>query len=181
MIKKLPLTAAFALMMLLYHNSQAQTAPDETAIREVINSLFKGMELGDSAMVRKAFTRSPAMATVFRNQQNEPVLRQENSLDAFLKAVGTPHKDTWYEEIWNLKIRQDGDLAQAWCDYAFYVGKNFSHCGVDAFHLHKSKDGWKIVHLADTRRKTGCEVPEEIRKKRSQEQGARSQEKSGEK
>lgn len=165
MIKRLSVTIAFVLMAMFSHQSYGQATPDETAIKEVINSLFKGMELGDSAMVHKAFTRTPVMATVSRNQQNEPVLRQEHSLDGFLKAVGTPHKDVWYEEIWNLKIQQDGDLAQAWCNYAFYAGKNFSHCGVDAFHLHKGKDGWKIVHLADTRRKTGCEIPAEISNK----------------
>jgi hypothetical protein len=62
-------------------------------------------------------------------------------------------------------IKIDGDFAQAWCDYAFYVGKNFSHCGVDAFQLHKTKEGWKIFHLADTRRRSGCVVPKEIEDK----------------
>jgi hypothetical protein len=56
-------------------------------------------------------------------------------------------------------------LAQAWCDYAFYVDKSYSHCGVDAFQLFKGKDGWKIFHLADTRRKTGCTIPKEIQDK----------------
>jgi hypothetical protein len=86
-------------------------------------------------------------------------------LDGFLKAVGTPHPEVWYEEIWNLKIQIDGDFAQAWCDYGFYIGKTFSHCGVDAFHMHKGKDGWKIFHLADTRRKTECDVPKKIQDK----------------
>jgi hypothetical protein len=64
-----------------------------------------------------------------------------------------------------MKIQIDGDFAQAWCDYAFYVGHRFNHCGIDAFHLIREKDGWKIFHLADTRRKEGCHVPEEIQKK----------------
>lgn len=169
MTKNLLVTIALSFCVLFATNSLGQAMNDENAIKEVIKGLFKGMELGDSAMVRSAFTASPTMATVFRDQQKNPVLRQESSLDGFLKAVGTPHKDVWYEEIWNIKIQQDGDFAQAWCDYAFYAGNTFSHCGVDAFHLHKGKDGWKIFHLADTWRKTGCDVPEEIRKKRSKE------------
>jgi hypothetical protein len=144
----------------------AQQAKDETAIKDVILRLFIGMEKGDSAMVRAVFTPQPTLATVLRNKNDEPVLRQESSLNEFLKAVGTPHKEVWYEDIWNIKIQMDGDFAQVWCDYAFYVDKTFSHCGVDAFQLHRGKDGWRIFHLADTRRKTGCEVPSDINNKR---------------
>ena len=65
--------------------------------------------------------------------------------------------------IWDTKIQIDGNMAQAWAPYAFYVGKKFSHCGVDAFQLFKSTDGvWRIFHLADTRQKDGCNVPKKI-------------------
>ena len=144
----------------------AQQTSDEKAITDLIGQLFKGMEKGDSAMVRAAFTKEVTMATVRKDKENNPLLTRESSLDGFLKAVGTPHPETWYEEIWNVKIQTDGDFAQVWCDYAFYVGKKFSHCGVDAFQLHRGKKGWKIFHLADTRRATGCEIPEEIQSKR---------------
>lgn len=143
----------------------AQGQTDQEVVREVINRLFKGMEQGDSAKVHSAFADEVTMATVLRDKNNEPVLRKESSITAFLKAVGTPHPDVWYEEIWNLKVQVDGDFAQAWCDYAFYVGNKFSHCGVDAFHLHKGKEGWKIFHLADTRRKENCVIPAEIQAK----------------
>jgi hypothetical protein len=142
-----------------------QQTNEEIAIKEVISQLFKGMEKGDSAMVRNVFAKNITMATAFRDKNNNPVLRQESSLDGFLKAVGTPHKEVLHEEIWNLKTQVDDDLAQVWCDYAFYVDKNFSHCGVDAFHLHKTKEGWKIFHLADTRRKQGCDIPLDIQNK----------------
>jgi hypothetical protein len=166
MTKNLPVIVALGFFVLFAGDGFGQAANDENAIKEVIRGLFKGMELGDSAMVHAAFSRSPTMATVFRDQQQNPALRQESSLKGFLTAVGTPHKEVWYEEIWNINVQQDGDFAQVWCDYAFYAGKNFSHCGVDAFHLHKGKDGWKIFHLADTRRKTGCEIPKEIQERR---------------
>lgn len=139
--------------------------PEEVAVRDVIVQLFKGMEKGDSAMVRATFAKDITMATIFRNKNNEPVIQRESSLDGFLKAVGTPHEEIWYEEFWNLKIQIDGDLAQAWCDYAFYINNTFSHCGVDAIHLHKQNDGWKIFHLADTRRKQNCNIPQEIQDK----------------
>ena len=84
---------------------------------------------------------------------------KKGNLASFLKAIGTPHDQIWDEKIWNTKIEIDGGIAQVWTDYAFYVGTEFSHCGVDAFHLIKDEEkGWKIVHLMDTRRKEGCEI-----------------------
>lgn len=143
----------------------AQGADDKEAVKGVITRLFTGMQKGDSAMVHAAFAGEVTMATAFRDKTGKPMLHRENSIADFLKAVGTPHKETWYEEIWNLDIRIDGDFAQAWCDYAFYVGNTFSHCGIDAFHLHKKDGAWKIFHLSDTRRKDDCIVPEDVSKK----------------
>ena len=161
------LNVVFALIFFLAGTVSAQTGKDEAAVEDVIRKLFKGMELGDSAMVHSTFYSDITMATVTKDKTNAPRIKRENSLDGFLKAVGTPHPEVWFEEIWNIKTQIDGDFAQAWCDYAFYIGKNFSHCGIDAFHLFKTKDGsWKIFHLADTRRKDGCNIPQEIQTRR---------------
>lgn len=157
--------ATLILLTVSVTQVSAQQASDEAAIREVINQVFKGMENGDSAKVHSAFAREVTLASVFRDKAGNPVLRRESSVRDFLKAVGTPHPEIWYEETWNYRVQQDGDLAQVWCDYAFYLGKNFSHCGVDAFQLHKGKDGWKVFHLADTRRKADCNIPKEIQDK----------------
>lgn len=142
----------------------AQT--DQEQVTQVIKSLFTGMETTDSALVRKAFYKEVTMATIATNKAGEAILVREKGIDNWLRAVGTPHPEVWSEEIWNLKISIDGEFAQAWCDYAFYIGKNFSHCGVDAFQLFKTPQGWKIFHLADTRRSKECNsIPASIQKK----------------
>jgi hypothetical protein len=146
-------------------SAMAQQTGEKENVVAVVKTLFKAMEKGDSALLHTAFRDDVTLVTVFRDKSKNPVLQHDGSVNDFLKAVGTPHPDVWYEEIWNVNVQIDGDLAQVWCDYAFYLGNKFSHCGVDAFHLHKGKDGWKIFHLADTRRKEGCEVPEDIKKK----------------
>jgi hypothetical protein len=138
----------------------AQAAEDD--VRAVIVRLFKGMQLGDSAMVRSTFAGDIQFVTIASNQDGTSAKYVEPSAAGFLKAVGMPHADAWNEEIWNLKIIVDGSLAQAWCDYAFYVGKKFSHCGADAFLLHKEREGWKIFLLADTRRPSPCVIPKEV-------------------
>ncbi len=143
--------------------SKAQS--DQEEIKSVIARLFTGMQRGDSAMVHSVFSKSVTMATAFRNRDQQPVLRQESSIQSFLNAVGTPHDEVWNEEIWDLTIRIDGDLASAWCNFAFYRGKTFSHCGVNSFHLHRTAVGWKIFHLADSRRTADCVIPAAITSK----------------
>jgi hypothetical protein len=144
------------------YQASAQVNNEEASVKEVVNRLFKAMELGDSAMLRSAFYHHVTLGTIVRDKSGNTVLRPESSIDEFAKAVGTPHKEVWHEDIWDVTVQLDGEFAQVWCDYSFHVDKNFSHCGVDAFQLIKSKDGWKIFHLADTRRKTGCNLPKEI-------------------
>lgn len=159
------IVSSFLILVSIGGSGQVGVPAEEKAVKEVIEKVFVSMAKGDSAALHSIFSSGATMVSVYRDKNNEPVLKRDPSIDPFLKAIGTPHPEPYHEEVWNLKISIDGDLAQAWCDYALYVGNKFSHCGVDAFHLHKDKYGWKIFHLADTRRKTGCEIPQEIQDK----------------
>jgi hypothetical protein len=143
-------------------HSVAQATLIDSAVYEPIKMLFAGMHQGDSAMVRRAFTASPIMATVGKDEAGNTTLRY-GDLQKFLTAVGTPHAEAWSEAVWDTRIQSDGNLAQVWEKYAFYVGNRFSHCGVDAFQLFKDNDGkWKIFFVADTRQTEGCVVPRAI-------------------
>ncbi len=93
-------------------------------------------------------------------KESQPVLRT-GSIDGFVKGVGTPHEKVWNESIWDSEVRIDGNLAHVWTKYAFYLGEDFSHCGVDAFQLFKDDNGWRIFQLTDTRQFEDCELPPE--------------------
>ncbi len=124
-----------------------------------IRNLFKGMLKGDSTLASAAFYPGATLATVTVDKSGAPMVRAE-TVTAFMKAIASPHAEEWDERFWDPQIRVDGNFAQVWTPYAFYLGGKFSHCGVDAFHLIKTARGWKIFHLADTRQKEGCIVPE---------------------
>ena len=156
--------AIILVLTLVCHISFSQST-EEQRITDVIEKLFTGMKKGDSTMVRECFVKNPGFASVFRSKNADQTVLRVEDLQEFLVAVGTPHKETWYEEYWNLSIRIDGDFASAWCEYGFYLDNTFSHCGVDAFHLVRQNDGWKIFHLADTRRKLNYDVPENVKQK----------------
>ncbi len=152
----------FALLFLLPLSASVFAGPRPDSVMIPINRMFEGMAKGDSAMVRSAFVERPTLATVVRNKSGKNSLIEE-SLQQFLAAVGTPHSESWNEPIWEPVIQIDGILAQVWAPYAFYLGKKFSHCGVDTFQLIKGDDGnWRIFHLADTRKREGCNVPASV-------------------
>ncbi len=142
--------------------AQAQDDKEGLAIMNPITTLFTGMNLGDSALVHSAFTEDVTMASIGKDKTGKVIMRKESSMSGFLKAVGTPHTERWSEPIWDARIEIDGDFAQVWAKYAFYLGKKFNHCGVDAFHLVKQNGEWKIFHLSDTRQTENCDVPPSI-------------------
>ncbi len=142
-----------------------QTIAQENEKKEimfVINNVFEAMRKSDSLLLKSSFVESPNTFTAFINQEGKSQLVM-GDFQRFIKAIGQPKEQVWNEPIWNEKVEVDGNLASVWVDYAFYVDDQFSHCGVDAFHLIKREDGWKIFHLVDTRRKTNCEIPDNIK------------------
>ena len=134
----------------------------EQSVMQVVNRVFEAMRTNDSTMLKSCFTENATTYTLFRDQEGVAQLR-EGSLQKFAEAVGKPKTDVWNEPIWNEKVNIDGPLATVWVDYAFYLNDQFLHCGVDAFQLVDTQQGWKIFHLADTRRKSDCEVPKEVK------------------
>lgn len=149
-------------LLALSHVAVSQTAQDNKEILEPINALFRGMSTGDSALVHASFTPDASLASISKNKEGVTVVRRDE-LSKFLIAIGTPHEEKWSEPIWDVKIQMDGTFAQVWAKYGFFIGKQFSHCGVDTFQLIKGTDGkWRIFYLADTRWKDGCNVPPAI-------------------
>lgn len=137
-------------------SAQQETAnEDSIAVKSVIDNLFLGMYQGDSTLVGLQFSPDVRMMTTFIDKDG--AMRSEiGDVEDFKIAVGTPHVEIWDERVSNVVVQIDGLLAQVWMHYSFYVNEAFSHCGVNALQLIKSEDGWKIVNLIDTRRRSDC-------------------------
>jgi hypothetical protein len=142
----------------------AQSVEEKKVVMKPIKQLLEAMQKADSAWLHQAFTHEATMAIIGTDKEGKPFIRYESSVDKLLKAVGTPHAEVFNEMIWDEKISMDGNFAQVWTSYAYYVGKKFSHCGVNSFHLTKVEGSWKIFHVAFTRKSDGCNIPTTIRK-----------------
>lgn len=137
----------------------AQT-PEEKEVLAVVTRLLDGMRAADSTMVRS--TLHPSARLVSAGERDGTPALESDSVDAFVAAVGSPHEAIWDERTWDPVVMIDGHLATVWTPYAFFLGSEFSHCGVDTFQLFRGSDGWKIFQIADTRRREGCDLPPEV-------------------
>jgi hypothetical protein len=135
----------------------ASTSNEAKAVEAAVVRFFDGMRARDSTMARSVLAPSARLYSVGAGKDGT-VLPRETPMNAFIKSIGQKQEKVLDERIWNVKVNIDGDLATLWCDYAFYVGDTFSHCGADAFQLYRSPDGWKIFSITDTRRKEGCDL-----------------------
>ncbi len=126
--------------------------PEEAAVQATIDRLFEGMKKGDSALVHAVFYPAARLQTAFVSREGKPTLQTE-PIEAFVKAVGTPHKEVWDERVKEYNIHIDDNLATAWTPYEFYLDGKYLHEGVNAFQLFRSPQGWKIIQICDTRRK----------------------------
>lgn len=135
--------------------AQAAAANDQAEVLAVVTRLFDGMRKRDSSMVSSVFRPGAKLVSAFTNREGKAVV-QEEAVENFVKMVGGATGDTWDERIFEPEVRIDGNLATVWTRYEFWLGTKFSHCGVDAFQMAKSAEGWKVVALADTRKREGC-------------------------
>jgi hypothetical protein len=130
-------------------------AEDERAALAVVQRLFDAMRARDTAALRASFAPGAVLgSSLVRNGQ--PVVRQD-SIGSFVRSIaGAPAGVVLDERIYAPEVRVSDGLASVWVEYDLYLGERFSHCGVDAFHLARTTEGWRIVHLMDTRRTEGC-------------------------
>lgn len=149
------LIVLFALLF-VSHLIKAQSE-DEKAVKAVVFQLFDGMQKHDSTMIRACFHPSARMQSIGANRKTGNLeLTTENSIDGFVKQIGSlPTSVKIEERVLSYEIRVDAQMATAWTPYELYVNEKRQHCGVDAFQFYKTDKGWKIIALADTRRK--CE------------------------
>jgi hypothetical protein len=70
-------------------------------------------------------------------------VRTEDNPKAFIEWIAQS-KDPVEEKFKNVRIDTDGDVAQVWFDYTFNSAGYMENWGKEAWHMVKTKYGWKI-------------------------------------
>ncbi len=147
--------ALIATLILFSLSASFLFAQQEEEVRQVIASMFEGMKSKNTDLIKGAFHPEATMQTV-KSGENGAELDSNSVMDFVNRIASSPATTTLDERILDYQIKVDGDMAAAWTPYEFYVNENFSHCGVNSFQLIRTKEGWKITYIIDTRRKEDC-------------------------
>lgn len=144
----------FAILALTGMQAYTQKG-EEIGIRTTIDQFFTGMRQADSAMIAATISPTAVFQTIVTAKDGSTTVATESVAD-LLQALGKPHKEVYDEQIQYGTILVDANMAAVWTPYKFYLGKTFSHCGVNSFQMVKINNSWKIQYIIDTRRKDGC-------------------------
>jgi len=146
----------FVLCALFTINAMAQDSFTEADAQKIVDVFFEGFHKGDTLQMRSVIGDDVVMQTAFLDTKGNNRL-STGSLQNLLNAIANrPAEQKWDERLMDYKVQIDGNLAHVWTPYEFWVNGEFSHCGANAFTLAKSDDGWKIIHLIDSRRRASC-------------------------
>lgn len=134
----------------------AEPVPDTRAPLAAVQRMFEGMRTADSAMVRSVFAAGARFAMI--DTRSAPPAIRFDTVGGWIAAIATSNR-RWDEQIYDVQVRVDGNIAQVWAPYTFYLDKQLRHCGVNAIDLLRDGEGWKVTQLADTRRRDNCPDP----------------------
>jgi hypothetical protein len=132
-------------------------AADRRAILDVVNGMTGAMRRRDTAALRTLFVPGARLLGM-RTRRGAAVPQvQTLTADEFAAFVARDStRGAWVERLWEPKVEIRRPLATVWAAYDFHFDTTFSHCGVDAFQLLLTAEGWRIAGLADTYETTGC-------------------------
>ena len=153
-MNKLTTFLALALVAAGYSLPVASAQTAEEDVLAVVTQLFDGMRTGDAELLGSLFHSDALMTGTGMRDGSYNVTM--NPPDGWIESISSYTGGEIDERFYDPKVEVSGPLASVWTEYDLYVNGEFRHCGVDAFHLALSDDGWKIVHLADTRVTDGC-------------------------
>jgi len=146
---------SFIVIIIISQSIEAQQV-EKNQIKEVISLFFKGLQSGDTLLIKQTISKDLKLQTTFKNKEGKSILRNED-VSKFLNSVASKNtKDIWEEKLLSYHIQVDGTMANVWTPYEFYLNNDFSHCGVNSFQLFFDGKKWSIIYLIDTRRKQDC-------------------------
>jgi len=144
---------ACALMVLASARAHAQD-PDRAPVLAAVQSFFDSMEKADAELAKKILM--PDARFFSAAERDGKMTIRPSTGDAFVASFSNPNRGKALERMWDPEVRVQGSIAQVWTRYDFHNNGTFSHCGIDAFNLVKTDDGWKIASAMWTVERTGC-------------------------
>jgi hypothetical protein len=127
---------------------------EEKHVIAAVEQFFKVIETRDSELARNLLMPEGVVYSI-RDEGGKKAIRattHQQIIDSIASS-----SETMLERMWDPKVLIHKEIAVVWTKYDFHREGKFSHCGVDAFNLIKTPEGWKISGIFYTVEKEGCE------------------------
>lgn len=141
------------VVAMLFIPASVTASSEESDVLAVVQRFFDTMAARDVEGARKIVIPEGRIFSV-RVQDGRKVVRSFTNQD-FLDGLASREQDV-LERMWEPTVTIHQDIAVVWTRYDFHRDGKFSHCGVDAFDVVKTPDGWKISGGTYTVERTGC-------------------------
>jgi hypothetical protein len=128
----------------------------EEQVVAVAEALFDAMRSKDTRTLRRLML--PEARLVAIDETQEPRTVAWTDLEQFIDRIAGLETEI-LERMWSPTVEIDGSIATVWTPYDFHRDGTFSHCGIDAFHMVRIEEAWKIAHITYSRRLEGCTGP----------------------
>ena len=122
-------------------NAQPQDA-EKAAVLETVQAFFDTMTAGDVEGARRIL-QPQGRFHAMRMRDGKPDVRTFTNEEYFAQLQASKQK--MRERMWSPDVRIRGLIATVWTPYDFWIDGKFSHCGIDAFDLIKTEEGWKLA------------------------------------
>ena len=128
-----------------------QRANEEKEVLDVVTSFFTYFEKQDTLALMK----------IFMKESHDYYVREDGG-----KVISGGRSSLFFkfsaDQVMKEKLRGSPEvnihnrLATVWAPYDFWVNDKIHHCGVDAFTLIKTREGWKIASIGFTVENDKC-------------------------
>lgn len=143
------LVAAAVLPAPVAGQEAAGTSSDEAAVVAAASRVLDAINAGDTAMARASLLPDAVLRPTSPPGLGGP-LPEPMDVEAFVAMLAEAPPGTFTERLFDPEVRVQAGVAHVWAPYDFYIDGTFSHCGVDAFQLVKTEEGWKVASLSWT-------------------------------
>ena len=141
------------LVVMLFTVLGFSQTDEEYKVKYAIETFFDGFHQSDSIKMKSVMHSNMKLQSIQPNKEGKEAIVNQN-ISGFLKLVTQYSKvRNWEEELQSFDFKIDGNLAQVWCPYLFYLNGMLSHSGANSIQLFYENEQWKIVSILDTRRK----------------------------
>jgi hypothetical protein len=142
--------------------NKKEKTDDKKDVIAVVNKLFDKMAEHKPAEIVALHTPEAQLVALIR-QPNGTSRIQTFKTEQFSKNFAVKRGEI-EELMYGHQIQVHGDLALVSGRYVFFVNGKISHCGVNAFHLVRTADGWRIGGASSTIEPGGCTDKEKAMK-----------------